>query len=95
MPESEADFLQSVLELAKLKGWLCFHSYDSRKSCGAGFPDLCMVRISRLVYAELKSEKGKVTTAQQEWLSALEATGKCEVYTWKSSEVGGLMEVLK
>ena len=113
MSESEADFLQSVLELAELKGWLCFHSYDSRKSCGAGFPDLVMVRAvpieiegnngcelvaerpPRLIFAEIKSEKGRLSKAQMEWLEILATGGWNEVYTWRPSQWEVIMEILK
>ena len=40
---TEKQFMAQVVELAKLKGWLVYHTYDSRRS-EPGFPDLCMVR---------------------------------------------------
>lgn len=32
---SEADFQQCILDLAKLKGWMCHHSRPSRTSSGS------------------------------------------------------------
>lgn len=89
---NEADFQSAVLMLARACGWLCYHTYDSRRS-QAGFPDLVMVR-DRVVYAELKSTNGKATTAQKEWLASLRAVGQ-EVYEWRPKDWAEIVEVLK
>lgn len=81
---SEKQFRQQILDLAHLLGWKCYFTWASLHS-PAGYPDLCMVRLSRIIFVELKSESGKVTEAQQEWLDALAATGKVEVYLWRPS----------
>ena len=69
--ETEKGFMQAVVDLARLQGWKVYHTYDARKS-EPGFPDLTMVRDGRLVFAELKTEKGKLTPAQEEWGEALQ-----------------------
>ena len=79
---TEKQLQAAVLKLARLSGWLCYHTFDSRRS-QPGFPDLVMVRRSRIVFAELKSERGKPTDSQGEWLNAIDATGKVEVYLWR------------
>lgn len=71
-PEREADFQAVVVDYARLRGWMTYHTHDSRRSA-AGFPDLVMVRDGQLVFAELKSEKGKTTPEQDAWLMALDA----------------------
>jgi hypothetical protein len=35
---SEKDFQETVLTLARLRGWKCYHTHDSRRS-EAGFPE--------------------------------------------------------
>jgi len=74
---SEAELQSSILDLARRCGWLAFHVRDSRKSTGPGFPDLVLVHktTGRVIWAELKSEKGRVTAEQAEWLTALRAGG--------------------
>jgi hypothetical protein len=67
---SEAELQQAVVDLARLNGWLIFHTLDSRGSA-AGFPDLVLVRAGQLVVAELKTETGRVHPEQQTWLDAL------------------------
>lgn len=67
---SEKEFQAQVLELAAWTGWLVYHTFDSRRS-HAGFPDLVLVRGTRIIFAELKSERGRVSSEQQTWLDAL------------------------
>lgn len=78
---TEAQWQQTVVELAKLCGWLVYHTYDSRRS-EPGFPDLVLVREQRLVFAELKTDRGRIRPEQQEWLERLHETG-AEVYVWR------------
>ena len=77
---SEANLQASIIELATLYGWLVYHTHDSRRS-KEGFPDLCMVRGNRLIFAELKSARGKVSDEQKDWLDRLGCTGT-EAYVW-------------
>ncbi len=81
---SEKQFEQQVKDLAKIFHWLYYHTWRSIHS-PAGFPDCVMVRGNRIIMAELKSEKGKVSTSQQEWLDALKETS-VEVFLWYSSD---------
>ena len=68
--QTEKQFQAAVVKLAKLRGWLCYHTYDSRRS-SPGFPDLVLVREGAVLFCELKSENGKVSEHQQVWLDAL------------------------
>ena len=81
---TERQFMQMVIDLARLQHWLPYHTHDSRRS-DPGFPDVVMVRGERLIFAELKAEKGRVSAAQTFWLDALRATG-AEVYVWRPSD---------
>ena len=101
---SEQDLFNQILDLAHIYHWRCAHFRPAMTERGwrtavagdgAGYPDLCMVRLTRVLYAELKSEKGKVTEEQQEWLDALKQTGKVEVYVWRPSDFYEIAEILK
>lgn len=70
------------MEFARLSGWVLYHTHDSRRS-PAGFPDLVLVR-ERVVFAELKAEKGRVTPEQLAWLGRLWQAG-AEAYLWRPS----------
>lgn len=90
---TERQFQQQIADLAKLFGWKYYHTWKSFHS-PAGFPDCVLVRKERLVLAELKSEVGKVSPAQQEWLDAIRLACK-EVYLWRPSDWDELVEILR
>ncbi len=82
--ESEAGFQAKVIKLAKLCKWASYHTYRSDKSV-PGFPDLILVRGSRLVVVELKVGRNKPTTEQAAWLELFR--GVCEeVFVWYPSD---------
>lgn len=78
---SEKTLQEAVERCARLLGYRVYHTHDSRRS-EPGYPDLCMVRRGRLVYAELKSAKGRVRPEQHAWLAELAAAG-AETYLWR------------
>lgn len=78
---SEADFQAQVVEVAKLCGWRVYHPWLSVKSA-KGYPDLTLVRGGRLIFVELKSERGYVSAEQHEWLDALTQAGQA-VFVWR------------
>lgn len=80
--QSEKQFEAALVQYAKLAGWRVFHPFDSRRS-EAGYPDLTLVRDGRLVFSELKTERGRLSTAQEEWIEAL-----CEVELELVSRLG-------
>lgn len=94
IPIVEKQFLAQVRALAQIRGWREYHTYDSRHST-AGFPDLCMVREGRLIFAELKTEKRAVTKEQLRWLDDLDDVECCEVYVWRPSDWDDIVEILK
>lgn len=89
---TESKFMAQVIQLAKMYGWQCYFTWKSINS-PAGFPDLVMVHDARLIFAELKADKGKVSLSQQEWLDALKKT-KAEVYCWFPKDWPELQEVI-
>jgi hypothetical protein len=47
-----------------------------------GIPDLLIVGNDRVIWAELKTQKGRPTPDQTEWLERLKRAGQ-EVYVWR------------
>lgn len=91
---TEAEFQGWLVTTARILGWRAFHPYDSRRS-EAGFPDTTLVRGGRLIFAELKTMKGKVTGAQQEWLDAFGEVPGVEVFVWRPDALDEILEVLQ
>lgn len=73
---SEKEFMAQVVELAGGLGWMVYHTYDSRRS-SKGFPDLVLAKPERfrLIFMEVKSEKGRVKPEQLAWLNVLNKCG--------------------
>lgn len=101
---TERDLMAVVLDLARLLGWRVAHFRPARtergwrtpvEGDGAGFPDLVLVRGRRLVFAELKGPRGRVTPAQSEWLRALSAVETVETAIWTLSDWDAIEEALR
>ena len=85
----EKDWTQDLRDLARRLGWLEYHPYRSERS-REGFPDLTLCRTGpyvypRLIFAELKTETGRLTREQRSWLSALARMPGVEAYVWRPS----------
>lgn len=92
---SEKAFQAGVLDYAERTGWKTAHFHSTIRhvrekdgsyrtigdKAAAGFPDLILTRRERLVFAELKREKGRPAPSQIAWIDALMATS-AEVYLW-------------
>lgn len=90
---TEKQFQQQVIELAKLHSWLHYFTYRSTRS-PSGFPDLVLVRDDRLVFAELKTDEGRMSPAQRQWYAALQRAAN-EIYVWRPRDWDAICEVLK
>jgi len=88
----EKEFQSMVEEIAKLYGWTYYHTRNSIGS-QAGFPDLVMLRGEREVVAELKSQKGKLTEPQKDWLKKFKKAGN-ETFVWRPSDIRDIEEIL-
>lgn len=80
---TEKQLQQAIVDYARLAGWLVFHPHDSRRS-EPGFPDLVLVR-DRVIFAELKTDDGRMSKEQSAWTYALAQAG-AEVYLWRPSD---------
>lgn len=90
---SEKVFMSQVRQLARMYGWKQYHTWNSFRST-EGFPDLVLVRPPRLIFAELKSEKGKATEAQLEWLHGFRSCN-LEAYVWRPSDFDEIERILR
>ena len=82
---TETQLLESVLGLCKLMGARTLHIRPARTATGwrtpvqgdgKGFPDLLILtKRGRLLFRELKAERGKLSGEQREWLHTLTNSG--------------------
>lgn len=82
--QSEASLQRAIIDLARATGWLVYHTHDSRHSA-KGFPDLVLLRGDRVIFAELKTDVGRLTAEQLRWLDALEEAG-CRTRVWRPAD---------
>lgn len=93
---SERDFQALIVELATLRGWLTYHTHDSRRST-PGFPDLVMSRAGRLILAECKTTRGSLSRDQMRWLTSLghlDDEDRILVRVWRPSDWPEIVRVL-
>ncbi len=99
---TEKDFTKTVIDLAKTYHWRVAHFRTAMtqsgnyitpvQADGAGFPDLVLVKGRRLLFCELKSENGRLSQAQKQWIFTLMPI--VEVYVWKPSNWDEIVKVL-
>ena len=80
-PISEANLQAAIVDLARLLRWRVAHFRPAQNgrgdwrtavsADGAGFPDLVLARNGVVIFAELKSQKGRISPTQEAWLAAL------------------------
>lgn len=103
--ETEARFLARVTDLAQLQGWKWMHIRPGLNErgryrtpvagpLGAGWPDLVLVRNTRLIFAELKAERGRITPLQESVLWVLGGLPQVEVFIWRPRDWETIERVL-
>jgi hypothetical protein len=91
---SEKLFMDQVMQIAKMNSWLIHHPTPHQvrpgvfRSDGAGVPDLMLVSTTGrgIIWAELKTEAGKLTPIQKQWGNSIKANGG-EYYVWRPSQL--------
>lgn len=98
-PLTEAAWQQRVVDYAQHAGWRVAHFQPAQvrgrwmtAMVGhAGFPDLVLARAGRVLFAELKTQAGRVRPSQRLWLAAL---GDLAV-VWRPTDWPDVVEALR
>lgn len=104
---SERDFQRTVTDLLRSLGWKHMHPRASRGQGGRGagwvtatnvpgWPDLVCWHEGqeRLLFAELKTDTGKLTGQQEALLASLRASGQ-EVHVWRPADFDSIVALLR
>jgi hypothetical protein len=78
---TERELLDAVRDACRWSGLLTYHTLDSRRS-ERGFPDLVLVGPRGVLWRELKSSSGRLTTDQRTWLDRLNDAG-ADAAVWR------------
>lgn len=101
---SENDLQTAVIDLAQLLKLRVAHFRPARTTTGwvtpiqgdPGFPDLVIVGPYGLIFRELKSKIGRLSTDQNQWILDLKAAGQ-NVAIWRPEDLtnGTIMRQLR
>lgn len=86
----EQDLQNLVIQTARAHGVLAYHAFDSRRS-EPGFPDVVLLGRQGVIYRELKTETGKLSPEQKQWIAALTDAGE-DAGVWRPSDWPNLIE---
>lgn len=89
---TEKQLLDFVRSAARQLGWRMYHTLNSIGS-HAGFPDLVLVRKGRVVWAELKAPRGRLSDFQSAWLDDLRETTDA-VYVWRPEHMDAIAHLM-
>ena len=92
---TESALLQVILQICANHDVLAFHSSDSRRDIGKGFPDLVLVGQDHVLFIELKVTGRYRKPEQTTWGYRLKATGAVyDVWTPRELNDGTIKRVI-
>ena len=86
----------AVMRVLRQSGYLAFHVHDSRRS-PSGWPDVAAIKPTGgiLYLAELKTDSGVVSQAQQAWLHALAQCTEVVSGVWRPNNAQEIFSLLR
>lgn len=99
----ESDFATWIEAILDLGGWTWTHFEPAVRQSGRwatpmrgdrGFPDYVALRDGRLLFAEIKSETGRLSRDQERWRDELRLAG-AEWHLWRPDDRPLILEELR
>ena len=92
LKQSEREFQAQLIKVVEMLGGLVYHTYDSRRSA-KGYPDLTILTLDRrVIFAELKNDRGRLTEDQRVWLEALPDH---QAYLWRPDDFDDAVRIIQ
>jgi hypothetical protein len=104
LPETEEGFAGWVIDRAHLSGWTVAHFRAARTvhgwrtpvaADGAGFFDLTLIRPPRVIFAELKTDRGTLEVDQARWHALARDCPGVETHLWRPKHRDLITAVLR
>lgn len=89
----ESRFQAVVVRAAEAQGYKAYHTYRSTRS-PKGWPDLALAKPGHLLLIECKTNAGKVTAEQEEWLAVLHHPPWVIAEVWRPADWQHVLERL-
>ena len=89
---TERQFQSQIIMVARANNWRVYHTFDSRRS-PAGFPDLVLVGHGRVLFRELKTDKGRMSKPQKEWMQSL-IDADADFSVWRPRDLKAIIKEL-
>lgn len=96
---TERQLQENVVHVARTWGWLAVHfggnQHGRAQYDATGFPDLLLVHVDPplIMFRELKSRAGKLTTGQETWQHKLDRAG-FDVAVWRPDDWPAIVRLL-
>lgn len=92
---TETQLREQIRDLCRNLGYKFYFAWMSIHS-PRGMPDLILCRPPRLIFAELKTEKGQLSEYQKEWVELLgECGGNVECYVWRPGDIEEIARIMQ
>ena len=86
---TEGDFQRQVIKAAEMFFWAIYHVTNVKGRLLAwsslGFPDLVLCHGHQVLYRELKTDTGRLSTDQKSWIALLNRAGQ-DVGVWRPKD---------
>lgn len=94
--ETERDFQTYLERQMRSRGWSVYsiRRSDLAQATLAGYPDITAWRDQRLIFAELKTDKGRLSKAQVEVLESLKMLEMAEIYVWRPADIQDIEKII-
>ena len=86
---SESQFQREVMQLLRAAGWKVYHANKPKRD-ERGFPDIVAAKDGTVIFAELKTETGRLRAEQKEWRDEIRGA----YFVWRPSDMEDIKKTI-